>query len=122
MQKLIYVIYAFTLMSFLMSCNQSQYSIDNVKSLIEKAEQNKESFSKNDFEKLEIKIEELQRDLDANRQNYTEVQIEEIGKIKGRYTALLIKKGFNDFKKSIEDLGSQMEGFIEGISDTTKNK
>jgi tetrahydromethanopterin S-methyltransferase subunit G len=103
----------------LTSCNGIQSEIKNTQQLIENAEKNKDIMSKADFDKLEIKMDELQKNLDANRQDYTDEQVKEIGKLQGRYTSLILKKGLNDFKESVKDLGNQMEGFIEGISDST---
>jgi hypothetical protein len=42
--------------------------------------------------------------------------------LQGRYFAVAVKKGFNDFQESLNDFGNQMEGFIEGIKSDTNNK
>lgn len=105
-----------------LSCSSPQSKIDRVSTAIEDAEQQKAELVQKDYDELELKMEELQNDLEVNRKNYSDEQIKEIGNLQGRYTALLVKKGLIDFKESVKDLGNQMEGFIEGITDTTKNK
>ena len=62
--------------------------------------------------------------METNRKNYTDEQVKEIGKLQGRYAAILVKQGMDEFQGSLKDLGSKMEGFIEGITDSTniKNK
>jgi hypothetical protein len=105
-----------------MSCNISQSKIDNAVSKIEFAEQNKDIMKSKDWSDLETMINEIEKDLEVNRGNYTDEQVKEIGKIKGRYTALILKKGIHDFKEIIKDLGTQMDGFIEGLTDSTNNK
>jgi hypothetical protein len=67
-------------------------------------------------------MQELESDLEQNRDKYTDEQVKEIGKLQGRYFALAVKKGINDFQESLKDLGSQMEGFIQGINSDTLNK
>jgi hypothetical protein len=106
----------------LFSCNHTQSGIDKASSMIENAEKNQRVLSQEDFDKMGIKMEALQKDLEENRKDYTDEQVKEIGKLQGRYAAIAIKKGMNDFQESVNDLGNQMEGFIEGITDTTNNK
>ena len=122
MNKLLirFILASFSLLIW--SCNQSQFKIDSVSNIIEEAEHRKDAIPKQDFEKIKSKMAELQKDLDDNREKYTDDQIKEIGKLQGRYSAILVKKGLNDIQESIKDFGNQMDGFIEGISDTTKKQ
>lgn len=105
----------------LVSCDPVQNKLDSTAAEIESAESNLAEMSAEDWTKLEISMDELEQDLEANRDDYSEEQIKEAGKIQGRYTALVMKKGFNDLKESVEDFGNQMEGFIEGINSDTIN-
>jgi tetrahydromethanopterin S-methyltransferase subunit G len=106
----------------LSSCNNVQSRLDKAEKDIEYAEQNKEKMTANDWSALEKKMQELESDLEQNRDKYTDEQVKEIGKLQGRYFAVAVKKGINDFQESVKDLGNQMEGFIEGITDSTNNK
>jgi hypothetical protein len=106
----------------LVACDPVQHNLDSTAAELESAENNLAEMSAEDWTKLEISMDELEQDLEANREDYSEEQIKEAGNIQGRYTALVMKKGFNELKESVEDFGNQMEGFIEGInSDTTNN-
>ena len=107
--------------SLLFSCNHAQTKIKNASALIEHAEQSKTDLSKADLKDIEIQMKELQIDLETNRKDYSDEQIKEIGRLQGRYAAFLVKEGFNDIKESIKDLENQMEGFIEGMTDSTNN-
>ena len=69
--------------------------------MIERAEQTNEALTKSDIEQLEKKMDQLQKNLDQNRDEYSDEQVKEIGKLQGRYTSLIVKKGINDFKKSL---------------------
>lgn len=74
-----------------------------------------------DWSALENKMKELENDLEQSRDKYNDEQVKEFGKLQGRYFAITVKKGINDFQESLKDLGNQMEGFIEGFkSDTLK--
>ena len=87
--------------------------------IIEQGYQNKDNLTQSDLDKMELKMEELEKDLELNRNNYTDEQVKEIGRLQGRYAAILVKKGINDFQESVKDLNNQMEGFMEGIKDDT---
>ncbi len=124
MKKINNFYFIIAILVLLFSCNQSQSGIEKASKMIEHAEQNKDSFTQSEFDKMELKMEELEKDLETNRKNYTDEQVKEIGKLQGRYAAILVKQGMDEFQGSLKDLGSKMEGFIEGITDSTniKNK
>lgn len=98
------------------ACNTAQSKLDKVGSEIEFAEQNKKEMTSEDWSNLEMMIEELEIDVQANKKKYSEEQIKEFGRLQGRYTALIINKGLIDFQELVKDLGNQMDGFIEGIN------
>lgn len=104
------------------SCNNTQSKLEKVIAEIEYAEQNKEDMTEKDWSALEKKMGELEIDLEQNREKYTDEQVKEIGKLQGRYFAITVKKGINDFQESVKGLGNKLEGFIEGLTDTTNNK
>jgi len=106
----------------LSACNNLQSKIKSTDKEIERAEQNKEEMTAKDWSVLENKMKELQSDLEQNREKYTDEQVKEIGKLQGRYFAVAVKKGINDFQESVNDISNQMEGFIEGIKADTNNK
>ncbi|MCF8451783.1 MAG: hypothetical protein K9G42_01195 [Pedobacter sp.] len=106
----------------LSACNNLQSKIKSTDKEIEHAEQNKEEMTAKDWSVLEKRMQELESDLEQNREKYTDEQVKEIGKLQGRYFAVTLKKGIDDFQESIKDLGNQMEGFIDGIKSDTNNK
>jgi uncharacterized protein YoxC len=104
------------------ACNNIQSRLDRAEKEIEHAEKNKDAMTDKNWSELEKKMQDLESDLEHNRAKYTDEQVKEIGKLQGRYFAIAVKKGINDFQESVKDLGNQMEGFIEGITDSTNNK
>ena len=122
MKKIYNFYFTIAILVLLFSCNQSQSGIEKASKMIEHAEQSKDALAQSEFVNMELKMDELQKDLETNRKNYTDEQVKEIGKLQGRYAAILVKKGIDNFQESVKDLGNQMEGFIEGITDSTNNK
>jgi len=106
----------------LSGCKNVQSRLDKAEKELVYAEQNKEDMSNEDWTALETKMLELESDLEQNRDKYTDEQVKEIGKLQGRYYAVAVKKGINDFQESVKDLGNQMEGFIEGLKNDTIKK
>jgi bisphosphoglycerate-independent phosphoglycerate mutase (AlkP superfamily) len=104
----------------LSSCNTTQSKIDHLEANIEFAEQNQDGMIDKDWSTLELNMQDLEKDLEQNRDKYTAEQVKAIGKLQGRYFAVAVKKGIDDFQESVKDLSNQMEGFIEGITDTIK--
>ena len=102
---------------FFIGCNASQSKISNATSVIESFENEITEFSSDDWLELENVMLALDKDVTENKEDFSEEQLREVRKLQGRYVAILVKKGLNDFKESVKDLGNQMEGFIEGVED-----
>jgi hypothetical protein len=117
------IIILLVVLVFVSSCNHAQSQLDNASGEIEYAEKNKKDLSDKEWSDLNVVMKALESDFELNRDKYDDEQIKEYGKIQGRYTSLVVKKGLTDFQETVKDLGKQMEGFIEGVnSDTLKNK
>lgn len=119
-KKIHIIIFILTLFSFT-SCSNSSNLVEAAITEVENAEMIKNEMTSKDWENLAKIMEELEYDLELNRDRYSSEQIVEVEKIQGRYAALIVKKGINDFKESVKGLGNKLEGFIEGLTDTTYN-
>ena len=93
------------------SCETSKTPISELSSLVEKVEDRYDEFTDEDWEKIE---EEL------SKYDYSEEDLKEIGKLKGRIFAKMTKNAVKDFSKQIEDLGKQIEGGVEGFFEELK--
>ncbi len=96
---------------FFVSCNSTQSRIDSVKKQIENAEENLDDFSEKEWNRLVSDMKELKNDYVKNKENYTVEQRKELGRLKGRFTTLQIKKGFRDI---LIDFGSEIDGIFNG--------
>lgn len=105
-----------TLLLFI-GCNASQYKIRNATSIIEGVESDITEISSEDWLELENVMQELDNDITRNSDDFSAEQMSEVKKLQGRYVALVVKKGINDLKESVKDLGNQMEGFLEGAEE-----
>jgi hypothetical protein len=116
-----YLIFTIFILSSL-SCNRVQSKLNNASNQIENAQQNIKEMNSSDWSELKNTMTELEDHFESNKDNYSDEQVKEIGRIQGKYAALLVKKGINDFQESLKDLGNQVDGFVEGITDTTNTK
>lgn len=115
-----FFVFLFTIL-FISSCDFKQSKIDSVASELDYAEANKKEMATEDWESLQLTVEELEQDVDLNRDNFTDEQVKQIRKLQGRYAALAFKKGLNDFQDSMKDLGDQVEGFVDEMQKDTIN-
>lgn len=106
---------------FISSCDFKQSKIDSVAAELDYAEANKKEMVTEDWESLQTTVEELEQDVDLNRDNFSDEQVKQIRKLQGRYAALAFKKGLNDFQDSMKDLGDQVEGFVDEMQKDTIN-
>ena len=106
---------------FISSCDFNQSKIDSVTAELDYAEANKKEMATEDWESLQTTVEELEQDVDLNRDNFSDEQVKQIRKLQGRYAALAFKKGLNDFQDSMKDLGDQVEGFVDEMQKDTIN-
>jgi phage-related tail protein len=97
------------------SCNSFESKIDSFTKDLEYAEENYADFNTEDWNNLETDYNNLVNQID-NQEDLTNEEIKKIAKIKGRYSSLILKKGVKDFQKTIENVGEQIDGFIEGLN------
>ena len=95
------------------SCETSKTPIDHLSSLVEQVEDKYDEFTEDDWEKILSEYEKIEEDL--SKYEYTDDELKEIGKLKGRIYAKMTKNALKDFSKQIEDLGKQIEGGVEGF-------
>ena len=100
------------------SCETSKTPISELSSLVEKVEDRYDEFTDEDWEKIVSEYEKIEEEL--SKYDYSEEDLKEIGKLKGRIFAKMTKNAVKDFSKQIEDLGKQIEGGVEGFFEELK--
>lgn len=104
------------------SCNFNQSKIDSVSNKLEELGQGIGEMTEKEFQELTLAMEELDKELIENRSEFTDEQAEEINKLKGKYQAMLFKKGIMNVKDGINDFKQQLEGFVEEITSDSISK
>lgn len=100
------------------SCETSKTPISELSSLVEKVEDRYDEFTDEDWEKIVSEYEKIEEEL--SKYDYSEEDLKEIGKLKGRIFAKMTKNAVKDFSKQIEDLGKQIKGGVEGFFEELK--
>ena len=70
-------------------------------------------YTAEDWEKAQVEFEVITAQMKLH--NYTDEQLREIGKLKGKCSAYLSKGVFKKLEKGLIELGGAMEGFFEGL-------
>jgi hypothetical protein len=97
------------------ACSSNSSRIDQLASELKYIESNMGKISEGDWERVGQLIADLSEDVFANRQKYNQEQLKKVGELQGKYTALVMKSGLEDFQKTMKDFESQLEGFLEGF-------
>jgi uncharacterized protein YcfL len=102
---------------FLSSCESKQEKQQTeMKSIVQEAEKVCKSGSDEEWKALETKFDKLESKYELERSSYSQEQRDSINVQIGEFRALQSKRLANDLKEDFNDLGKQVEGFIDGIS------
>ena len=93
-------------------CGSYQVEIDKAVATLKTMEAQEHHLTSDELEALELQMTELNAHVAAHREDYTEEQLREIGRIQGRYTAFKMRKAF---REATEDFKNQVEGFVDGL-------
>lgn len=126
------VVMASSMMLFA-GCNKEQRCIDKLEKLVNKTEQKADQLDKEQWRAAVAEYKEICAEID--KYNYTDEQMQEIGRLKGRFYALAAKyhlNGKGGFFNSIVQQGmgvieslwgaadEELSNAIEGIKETLK--
>lgn len=100
---------------FVMSCNTSQSAISDLESLVEKVEKNRKEYTEEDWTSVMKEYSTINESLKENE--YTEEELKEIGRLKGRYVGLLTKSAMKVAGSQLKTLLKQFEGGMEGLGE-----
>ena len=107
------------LLVLIVSCNNKETKIKSIETLVNETKEKYETYNQKDWDNADTLIVALEKDIEDNRSNYTPEQIEKANTLIGKYKALKMKNGLNSLKKSMEDVGQQIKGAMEVLTDTT---
>jgi hypothetical protein len=100
---------------FLLSC-VSKNKYEQIQESMKKLENIKTDFSEEEWYQLELEIEILKTELQTNRRNYSDEEIENINKLIGNYYAIKLTHEAKTITRDFLDASQQLEGIFETYS------
>ena len=119
MKRNLLTAFVFTLFFSLTSCDSSQSAINDLEMLLHEIETNYQSYTEEDWENMSLSYSAIEEEL--AKYEYTDEELKEIGRLKGRCMGYLTKQSLKDLEKQIKDLTKELEGGIEGFWEVLSN-
>lgn len=119
MKRLLTICLTFMILFGITSCDSSQSAIRDLEILLNEIEENHQSYTEEDWENMSLSYSAIEEEL--AKYEYTDEELKEIGRLKGKCIGYLTKQSLNDLEKQIEDLTKELEGGIEGFLEVLSN-
>ena len=119
MRNLFLTVVTFVMLSGMISCDSSQSAIRDLEVLLNEIEANYQSYSEEDWENMSLSYSAIEEEL--AKHEYTDEELKEIGRMKGRCLGYLTKQSIKEIEKQLEDFGKELEGGIEGFLEVLSN-
>ena len=119
MRNLFLTVVTFVMLLGMISCDSSQSAIRDLEVLLNEIEANYQSYSEEDWENMSLSYSAIEEEL--AKHEYTDEELKEIGRMKGRCLGYLTKQSIKEIEKKMEDFGKELEGGIEGFLEILSN-
>lgn len=119
MKNLFLTVVTFVMLLGMISCDSSQSAIRDLEVLLNEIEANYQSYSEEDWENMSLSYSAIEEEL--AKHEYTDEELKEIGRMKGRCLGYLTKQSIKEIEKQLEDFGKELEGGIEGFWEVLSN-
>lgn len=119
MKNLFLTVVTFVMLLGMISCDSSQSAIRDLEVLLNEIEANYQSYSEEDWENMSLSYSAIEEEL--AKHEYTDEELKEIGRMKGRCLGYLTKQSIKEIEKQLEDFGKELEGSIEGFLEVLSN-
>ena len=119
MKNLFLTVVTFVMLLGMISCDSSQSAIRDLEVLLNEIEANYQSYSEEDWENMSLSYSAIEEEL--AKHEYTDEELKEIGRMKGRCLGYLTKQSIKEIEKKLEDFGKELEGGIEGFLEILSN-
>jgi outer membrane protein assembly factor BamD (BamD/ComL family) len=114
MKKIFGILVAVFMASFMVACaTPEEKSMRSLEELYQDMELNHENYTTEDWEKVQVEFEVITAQMKLH--DYTDEQLREIGKLKGKCSAYLTKGLLKRAEKSFIELGGVLEGYLEEL-------
>lgn len=119
MKNLFLTVVSFVMLLSMISCDSSHSAIRDLEVLLNEIETNCQSYSEEDWENMSLSYSAIEEEL--AKHEYTDEELKEIGRMKGRCLGYLTKQSIKEIEKQLEDFGKELEGGIEGFLEVLSN-
>ena len=119
MKKYLFICLTFALVFSFTSCDSSQSAINDFDVLLQEIETNYQTYTEEDWENMSLSYSAIEEEL--AKHEYTDEELKEIGRLKGKCMGYLTKQSIKDLEKQIKDLTKELEGGIEGFLEVLSN-
>lgn len=119
MKKYLFICLTFALVFSFTSCDSSQSAINDLETLLHEIETNYQSYTEEDWENMSMSYSAIEEEL--AKHEYTDEELKEIGRLKGKCMGYLTKQSLKDLERQIKDLTKELEGGIEGFLEVLSN-
>jgi hypothetical protein len=99
--------------------DSSQSAINDLEVLLQEIETNYQTYTEEDWENMSLSYSAIEEEL--AKHEYTDEELKEIGRLKGKCMGYLTKQSIKDLEKQIKDLTKELEGGIEGFLEVLSN-
>ena len=110
MKKYLFICLTFALVFSFTSCDSSQSAINDLEVLLQEIETNYQTYTEEDWENMSLSYSAIEEEL--AKHEYTDEELKEIGRLKGKCMGYLTKQSIKDLEKQIKGI----EGFLEVLS------
>lgn len=119
MRKYLFICLTFALAFSFTACDSSQTAINDLETLLHEIETNYQSYTEEDWKNMSLSYSAIEEEL--AKHEYTDEELKEIGRLKGKCMGYLTKQSLKDLEKQIKDLTKELEGGIEGFLEVLSN-
>lgn len=102
---------------FISSCDSKETPINELDDLTEEISENSKEYSDEDWEEAALQYQQIEADLEKYHSEYSDEELKEIGKKKGKCLAFFAKRSAKNLKDNMEDLMHEASGIIEGFTE-----
>lgn len=120
MKNLFLIIIIFT--ALCVSCTSKQASIDQLSDLYERLSGDTSEYTNEEWDYLCAQYEQIEIELKKYDKDYTDEELIEIGKLKGKCLAQITKHTINDAATQIKNASKEAIGIVEGLLEETKQQ
>lgn len=99
--------------ALLFICCTPASPVEKLKNLADEVELNYESYTDEDWENITVECQELETEF--RERKYTQEELKEFGRQKGRISGYMTKYSIKGWGKDIEEFADELGGSIEGF-------